>query len=61
MYSSRFLLEDLDQLKKELEKKSTDATKEIEALQKAAMKYDNSLKEAEKNLASLIKKVNEKA
>ena len=54
-------MEDLNVLKKELEKKSTDATKEIEALQKAALKYDNALKEAEKNLSSLIKKVNDQA
>ncbi|KAI8916328.1 hypothetical protein EDD86DRAFT_244253 [Gorgonomyces haynaldii] len=54
-----FLKEDLGSLQKELDKRQTDAGREIEALQKAALKFDGELKEAEKNLDSLIKKVKE--
>jgi hypothetical protein len=48
-------------MQQELTKKVTDATREIDALQKNALKYDNELKEANKNMDSLVKKVQEQS
>lgn len=54
-----FVLEDLEVLKQTLAKKIGDGSKEIEALQKVALSCDGELKEAQKNMDSLVKKVTE--
>lgn len=56
-FLTRFVAHDLKLLQDDLFKKSQLAEKEIAAMQTAALKYDKELKEAEKNMESLMKKV----
>lgn len=59
LFSLRFIKEDLSALKQELQSKATNAAKEAQALERASGKLDNDLKDAEKSLSELIKKVKE--
>lgn len=56
-FHSRFLREDIAALTKELEQKIEACGTEIKAMEKMALKVDQEAKDAERNLDSLIKKV----
>ncbi|KAJ8326311.1 hypothetical protein BDV3_005865 [Batrachochytrium dendrobatidis] len=52
-----FIKEDISMLKDELHKKSASASKEIVAMERAATKLEGDLKDTERTLQDLIKKV----
>ena len=56
---NRFLKEDLKQLTSELAVKIEICAKEIQAIEKMALKADQDKRDAERNFDSLIKKVQE--